>query len=88
MSTTSGCIRELRYRIFESAVLQERVAAEAGMDAGLFSRILSGRRPASPDFVQKASAALDRLESAEAAADEARARVLAEGEQGTAMPPA
>ena len=80
MNTTNSCINELRYRIFQSPVSQEQVARAVGMDPSPFSRVLRGRQNPPEGFIERVNAALDRLERAEAAAEEARQRVLAEGE--------
>ena len=66
-------------RIALSGLTQEAVAREAGVHPSVLSRVLRGLRPPPTDFVFKVTAALGRLEAAEAAAREARARVLAEG---------
>ncbi len=70
---------EVTARIALNRLTQERVALAAGYEPSLFSRILRGLRPEPPDFEARATAALDRLEAAEQAADEARAKVLAGG---------
>ena len=70
---------EIRTRIFQLGISQERVALAAGYDPALFSRILNGIRPTPPDFVERVNATLDKLEAAEKAANEARERVLAGG---------
>ena len=67
----------IKVRITKLGTNQERVARAAGYDPSLFSRILNGLRPPPPDFEAKVTAALDRLEAAERAAEEARQRVLA-----------
>ena len=72
---------DIKARIFQLGISQERVALTAGYDPTLFSRILNGIRPTPPDFVERVNATLDRLEAAEKAAHEARDRVLA-GEGG------
>ena len=68
---------KLRGRIVEIGVPQVDVAALLGMDSSLLSAYLNGRRPPPPDFFEKVNAALDRLEAAEKAAQEAREKVLA-----------
>lgn len=68
---------ELRQRIRDASITQERLALQLGFDPSLFSRYLRGLRPAPDGFAAKVAAALDKLEQAEAAADEARQRVLA-----------
>ena len=67
----------IKARIFQLGISQERVALAAGYDPTLFSRILNGIRPTPPDFEARVNATLDRLEAAEKAATEARERVLA-----------
>ena len=74
----------VRVRISRLGLRQEQVATAAGYDPTLFSRVLNGRRPAPPDFEQRVTGALDRLEAAEKAAQEARERVLAGGDPGKA----
>ena len=70
-------LEHVRTRIALNGVSQEGVAREAGYEPSLFSRILRGLRPEPDDFEARVTAALDRLEAAERAADEARRRVLA-----------
>ena len=53
------------------------------MHETLLNAILRGRREAPEGFEARVHAALDRLEAAERAAEEARERVLAEGEKET-----
>lgn len=72
-------IRRLRGRIAESGIKQQALACAMGMDPSQLSALLNERRRATDDFLARANAALDRLEAAEAAADEARQRVLAAG---------
>ena len=67
----------LRQRIRDASITQERLALQLGFDPSLFSRYLRGLRPAPHGFAARVTAALDQLEQAEAAADEARQRVLA-----------
>ena len=66
----------VRNRVTLSSTSQERIAREAGYEPSVFSRILRGLRPEPPDFEPRVTAALDRLERAEKAAQEARQRVL------------
>lgn len=68
---------QLRQRIRDASITQERLALQLGFDPSLFSRYLRGLRPAPDGFAARVGAALDKLEQAEAAADEARQRVLA-----------
>lgn len=69
---------DLRQRIAASPLTQEHLAIKLGYDPTLFSRIIRGLRPAPDGFADRVDAMLDLLERAEAAAEEARARVLAE----------
>ncbi len=64
-------------RIAELGVTQQDLANALGMHATLLNHILKGRRTPPADFYERVTAALDRLEAAERAADEARQRVLA-----------
>ena len=70
---------EIRTRIFQLGLTQERVARAVGYDPTLFSRILNGLRRTPDGFEARVNLTLDRLEAAERAAEEARARVLAGG---------
>ena len=70
---------QLRDRISRSGQSQERLALEIGMNPTLFSRILRGLRREPADFKRRVTAALDRREKAEQAADKARQKVLKEG---------
>ena len=69
----------MRSRLAQLGLSQERVALAAGYDPSLFSRILRGLRPEPADFERRVTAALNRLERAERAADKARQRVLGKG---------
>ena len=55
------------------------VAQQLGLDPTAFSAILNGRRTPPADFARRVTAALDRLEQAERAADRARQKVLGKG---------
>ena len=79
---------DIKTRIFQLGISQERVALAAGYDPTLFSRILNGIRPTPSDFEARVNATLDRLEAAEKAANEARERVLAGIEEPTEAPAA
>ncbi|MCY3895659.1 MAG: helix-turn-helix transcriptional regulator [Chloroflexi bacterium] len=70
-------IRKLRGRIAESGIRQQALASAMGMDPSALSAVLNERRRTPDGFVERTHAALERLEEAEAAADEARQRVLA-----------
>jgi len=65
-------------RIASTAATQEAVAIQAGYEPTAFSRILRGLRKPPPGFEDRVYAALDALECAEMAAEEARRRVLAQ----------
>ena len=58
-------------------ISQERLAREARIHPSLLSRYLRGHRTPSAEHEKRIEAALDRIERAERAADEARQRVLA-----------
>ena len=63
-------------RVRASSISQDRLAQALGMDRSRLSRILSGLARMPADFELRAISALDALETAEMAADEARRRVL------------
>ncbi len=75
MDNTVSVIRE---RIARQGVSQDRVAQLAGYDRAALSRFLRGLRRPPQDFHFVMADALDALEAADRAADEARRRVLAE----------
>ena len=66
----------MRSRLAKLGVSQERVALAAGYEPSVFSRILRGLRPEPEDFERRVTAALDRLEEAELAAEKSRQKVL------------
>ncbi len=68
---------QIKGRIAELGVTQHDLANALRMHATLLNHILKGRRTPPADFYERVTAALDRLEAAERAADEARQRVLA-----------
>ena len=70
-------VRKLRGRLAEVGVTQQDLADALGINATLLNHFLKGRRKPAEGFEERAYAMLDRLEAAEQAADEARARVLA-----------
>ena len=78
MATTPPHLRKLRGHIAEAGLKRQDLAALLGFSETMFSLYLNGRRPAPPDFEANVYAAIDRLETAEKAAQEARERVLAE----------
>ena len=67
---------DVKVRIMELDIRQETVAAEAGYDVSTFSRIIRGRQATPSGFEERVKIALDCLEAAERAAQEARQRVL------------
>ena len=69
-------ISGIRGRIAELGVRHADVARELGIDASAFSAVLNGRRTPPADFARRVTAALDRLERAEQAADKARLKEL------------
>ena len=71
--------RHIQTRIASFPLSQEQIALKAGYEPSLFSRILRGLRPEPADFARRVTAALDRLERAELAADRARQKVLGKG---------
>ena len=71
--------QHLLTRIYELGLTQDEVAHAVGYEPSLLNRYLNGRRNPPPDFETKVKTALDKLEKAEKAAQEARERVLAEG---------
>ena len=79
MKVNSAPLIRIKTRIIQLGIRQEQVADEAGYESTLFSRYLNGRRPPPTDFFEKVNAALDRLEAAKKAANEAWERVLAGG---------
>ena len=60
----------------EIGVTQQDVADALGLNATQLNHILKGRRTPPADFARRVTAALDRLEQAEQAADKARQKVL------------
>ena len=79
MSDIRSWAARIRGRIAEVGVRKADLARELGIDASAFSAVLNGRRTRPADFARRVTAALDRLEKAERAADKARQRVLKEG---------
>lgn len=75
---TSPEIRQLRGRLAEIGIQRQVLAKSLGMDPSTLSAILHGRRRVPESFLARATAALDIYEVAERAAQEARARKLAE----------
>ena len=69
-------INHLRGRMAELGVTQQDLADALGINPTLLNHILKGRRTPPADFEARVTAALDRLEQAERAADRARQKVL------------
>lgn len=69
----------IRTQIALAGLTRDAVAREAGVHPSVLSRVLRGHRPPPPDFEQRVLSAVELLGRAEAAAREARDRVLAEG---------
>jgi len=69
-------ISKLRGRIAESGIQKQELARALDIHPTLLSAILHGRRPPPEGFEARVYATLDKLEAAEAAAEEARQRVL------------
>ena len=67
-------------RMAELGLRQAAIAVRLGLHPTLFNAILRGRRQAPEGFEARVDAELDRQAAAEAAAQEARKRVLAEME--------
>ena len=69
-------INHLRGRMAELGVTQQDVADALGLNVTQLNHILKGRRTPPADFKRRVTAALNRLERAEQAADRARQKVL------------
>ena len=69
-------VRRILGRMAEIGVTQQDLADALGLNATLLNHILKGRRTPPADFERRVTAALDRLERAERAADKARQKVL------------
>ena len=72
-------MNEIKARMARLGLSQERFARILGIHPSLLTRYFRGDRPPPPGFFEKANAALDRLEAAEKAGQEAREKVLNEG---------
>ena len=68
---------ELKCEIVRRGIRQQDVARQIGLNPSAFSLMLSGRRTPPTDFKSRVLTALDMLEQADQAAEEARWRVLA-----------
>ena len=76
MSDIRGWAARIQGRIAEVGVRKADLARELGIDASAFSAVLNGRRTPPADFERRVTAALNRLEKAERAADKARQKEL------------
>ena len=71
---------KIRGRMAETGLRVRDVAMQLGISETAVTAILNERSPLPEGFGERVHGALDRLEAAEAAAAEARQKVLAEGE--------
>ena len=78
MTVEAEARNKIKGRIAEAGVRRRDVAHAIGYSESMFSLILQGDRTMPLDFDSRVRAAIDRLETAEKAAQEARERVLAE----------
>ena len=78
MTVEAKARNKIKGRIAEAGVRRRDVAHAVGYSESMFSLILQGDRTMPLDFDSRVRAAIDRLETAEKAAQEARERVLAE----------
>ena len=72
-------MKHIRGRMAELGVTQQDLADALGFNATQLNHILKRRRTPPADFERRVTAALDRLEQAEQAADKARQKVLGKG---------
>ena len=72
-------IPAIKARIAYIGITQERLAITMGLERSSLTRYLRAVRPMPEGFEARVMEALDLLERAEAAARDARERVLAEG---------
>ena len=79
MTIATEARKKIKGRIAEAGVRRRDVAHAIGYSESMFSLILQGDRTMPLDFDSRVRAAIDRLETADKAAAEARERVLAEG---------
>ena len=78
---TTNRFNRIHGRIAEIGLRQADLAAHMGIHETLLNAILRGRRPMPAGMEERIHAALDLLERAERAAQEARERVLAEASE-------
>ena len=76
---THHATASIRARIAAAGLTRDAVARRAGIHPSQLSRYLNGTVEPPPSFGPRVLAALDVLERAERAADDARQRVLGEG---------
>ena len=67
----------IRGRLAQIGITQQALALAMGYERSAITRYLTGVRPMPEGFEERVHAALDRLEAAEKAAQEAREKVLA-----------
>ena len=79
MKLAEGVTRRIKGRIAEAGIRRRDVARAIGYSESMFSLILQGDRTMPSDFESRVYAALDLLEAAEKAGQEARQRVLSAG---------
>ena len=72
----NSVLQRIRGRMAEVGVTQQDLSKALGVNSTTLNLYINGRREPPPDFEARATAALDRLERAEKAAQEARQRVL------------
>ena len=80
MTVEAEARKKIKGRIADAGVRRRDVAHAIGYSESMFSLILQGDRTLPLDFDSRVRAAIDRLEAAERAAQEARERMLAETE--------
>lgn len=68
--------QQLLDRVRRSQISQDVLAQAVGIERSALSRILRGLRCMPADFEERVTHALDSLEAAEAAAEEARRKVM------------
>ena len=78
MATPPITIERLRGRMAEAGIRRQDVAAALGYSETMFSLFINGKRTAPPGFETRVVSALDRLDVAGRAAQEAWDRALAE----------
>ena len=69
-------VDQIRSRILQAGITQDRVAREARISSTVLSRVLRGLRDMPDGFEERVLAAIDLLEKADQAAEKERQRVL------------